>query len=274
MDSPLSPTEELTIAQAIANLEQIADPSLRYYAAWWLGKFRVNQPEAIEALIAALKDEVDRTPDGGYPLRRNAARALGKLGQGVAVLPLIESLDCPDYYVRESATQSLGELKDPRCAGKLQALLTDGLSDFSATPGTAHLRQPYDSIIESLGEIGATEAIVSIQPFLEHPVPRIRYAAARSLYQLTGDAVYGEMLVAALQEPELQLRRSVLMDLGACGYLEGAEAIAQTPAENSLKLVALKGLLSKQLASEPWDNNDRELPPSAIRVMSIMDSLL
>ncbi|MGV2390813.1 MAG UNVERIFIED_CONTAM: hypothetical protein LVR29_29265 [Microcystis novacekii LVE1205-3] len=34
---------------------------------WWLGRFRVRQPEAISALIAALEDESDRTPDGGYP---------------------------------------------------------------------------------------------------------------------------------------------------------------------------------------------------------------
>lgn len=69
----------MTPEQAIANL-QSSDLSLRYYAAWWLGKFRINQPEAIEALIKALTDEADRTELGGYPLRRNAARALGKLG--------------------------------------------------------------------------------------------------------------------------------------------------------------------------------------------------
>ncbi|TAF05376.1 MAG: HEAT repeat domain-containing protein, partial [Nostocales cyanobacterium] len=33
---------QLTPAQAIANL-QSSDLSLRYYAAWWLGKFRVSQ---------------------------------------------------------------------------------------------------------------------------------------------------------------------------------------------------------------------------------------
>jgi phycocyanobilin lyase alpha subunit len=68
--------ESLTIEQAIANLRQTADPSLRYYAAWWLGRFRVNHPQAIEALVIALTDEADRAPDGGFPLRRNAARAL------------------------------------------------------------------------------------------------------------------------------------------------------------------------------------------------------
>ncbi|MEL6459421.1 MAG: HEAT repeat domain-containing protein, partial [Cyanobacteria bacterium J06621_15] len=66
-DSP-----QLTPEQAIVNL-QCSDLSLRYYAAWWLGKFRINSPEVVEALVVALEDEADRTELGGYPLRRNAA---------------------------------------------------------------------------------------------------------------------------------------------------------------------------------------------------------
>lgn len=67
----------LTVESAIANLKQREDTGARYYAAWWLGRFRVKEPEAIATLIEALEDETDRTPDGGYPLRRNAATALG-----------------------------------------------------------------------------------------------------------------------------------------------------------------------------------------------------
>ncbi len=294
---------ELTLEQAIVNLQQTEDPSLRYYAAWWLGKFRVRVPEAIDALIAALADEVDRTPDGGYPLRRNAARALGKLGQNTPsrataedqcgtenpsakadnattaqaqaqIVPaLITCLDCSDYYVREAASQALGELKDDRAVEPLRALLVNGAMDREPSPGIPHLRQPYDSIIESLGEIGSTPAIDSIQPFCDHPVPRIRYGAYRALYQLTGEAQYGDKLVAALQEPELQLRRSILMDLGACGYLESVEAIARTPAENSLKLVALRGILAQELEKHPCGSSEK-ISPAAIRVMTVMDSLL
>ena len=60
---------QLTVEQAIANL-QGDDLGKRVYAAWWLGRFRVNDPEAIEVLITALQDEDDRTDVGGYPLRR------------------------------------------------------------------------------------------------------------------------------------------------------------------------------------------------------------
>jgi phycocyanobilin lyase subunit alpha len=77
--SHLQPAAEpaLTIEQAIDNLRG-DDLGLRVYAAWWLGRFRVVVPEAIELLIQALDDQDDRTEAGGYPLRRNAARALGR----------------------------------------------------------------------------------------------------------------------------------------------------------------------------------------------------
>jgi phycocyanobilin lyase alpha subunit len=113
-------SESLTVEQAIANLTQTDDPSLRYYAAWWLGRFRVTEPVAIAALEAALTDTTDRSPDGGYPLRRNAARALGKLGQPQVGPALIACLDCTDYYVREAAAQALADLGDRACIPILQ----------------------------------------------------------------------------------------------------------------------------------------------------------
>jgi hypothetical protein len=46
-----------TASQAIANLQQKEDPSARYYAAWWLGRFRVCEPAAVDALLVALEDK-------------------------------------------------------------------------------------------------------------------------------------------------------------------------------------------------------------------------
>ncbi len=174
----------LTVEGAIANL-QSPDLSLRYYAAWWLGKFRVNQEAAVEALIAALEDDADRTELGGYPLRRNAARALGKLGDSRAVPGLIKCLECSDFYVRVAAALSLAMLDDATAAPALMQLLDGGLAAAVQVPGRPHLTQPYDAVLEALGAIQAREAIPLIQPFLQHPVPRVQYAAARAMYQLT-----------------------------------------------------------------------------------------
>jgi phycocyanobilin lyase alpha subunit len=261
---------QLTPELALANL-QSPDLSLRYYAAWWLGKFRVNSADAVDALIAALKDEADRTELGGYPLRRNAARALGKLGDARAVPSLIECLQCSDFYVREAAAQSLEMLRDRTAASALIKMLDGGVAEAVQVPGLPHLTQPYEAVIEALGAINATEAIGLIEPFLEHPVPRVQCAAARAMYQLTQNPIYGERLVQMLATGDLKLRRVVLGDLGAIGYLAAAEAIAHAKVENSFKLIALKGLLEHQLTDE---SDSLSVSDDAIRVMNLMDSLL
>ncbi len=262
--------ESLTIEDAIANLSG-ADLGLRFYAAWWLGRFRVIEPRAIALLIQALADEDDRTPEGGYPLRRNAARALGKLSDRTAVPALIGCLECSDFYVREAAAESLGMLGDSAAIPALQKILNTALSEGELVPKSDR-EQPYDAVLEALGSLNAKDSIPQIQPFLKHQIERVQYSAARAMYQLTQEAVYGERLVQALTNSNLQLRRTALADLGAIGYLGGAEAIAQTLAENSLKLISLKGLLEHQVGkmSPPTPT----LSDGAIKVMKLMDSLL
>lgn len=258
----------LTVEQAIANLKS-EDLSLRYYAAWWLGRFRVSQPAAIEALIAALEDEDYRTELGDYPLRRNAARALGKLGDKRAVPGLIRSLDCSDYYVREAAAQSLEMLRDSAAIPALIKLLDGGVAAAIQVPGRPHLTQPYEAVLEALGTLQALSAVHLIEPFIEHPLPRIQYAALRAMYQLTGDDAYGQRLMAGLSSNDLKVRRGVLADLGAIGYLPSSDAIAQCAVENSFKLLSLKGLLEHQLQPE-----QTQLSDAAIKIMNLMDGLL
>jgi phycocyanobilin lyase alpha subunit len=264
--------ESLTVEQAIENLRQTADTGLRYYAAWWLGRFRVAEPEAIEALVAALQDEGDRAPDGGYPLRRNAARALGKLGDRTVIPDLIRCLDCDDYYVREAAAQALESLGDPQAISALRGLLAGGVAAAAAVADKPHLVQPYNAVLEALGTLGAVDAIEEIIPFLGHEVAQVQNAATRALYQLTGDGTYCDRLVERLQAPNLQLRRSAMMDLGAIGYLPAAGAIAATLAENSLKLIALQGVLESHLGQTGFPQ--ARLTDEARQVLVLMDELL
>jgi phycocyanobilin lyase alpha subunit len=146
-----------TVEQALHNLQQTEDTSARYYAAWWIGRFRVNEPVAIEALLIALEDDSDRSGDGGYPLRRNAAKALGKLGDVCVVPALIAALDCTDYYVRESAAQSLEMLGDKRAVPALINLLDGGVAAAQQVEGKPHLSEPYEAILEALGTLKARE---------------------------------------------------------------------------------------------------------------------
>jgi phycocyanobilin lyase subunit alpha len=118
--------------------------------------------------------------------------------------------------------------------------------------------------------LGVTTAVPLIQPFLEHPIPRIQYAGLRAMYQLTQDTVYGDRLIQSLSNGDLQLRRTLLADLGAIGYLPAAVPISQTHAENSLKLISLKGILEAQIMLSPFDR----LSDGAVQVMQLMDELL
>lgn len=162
-------------------------------------------------------------------------------------------------------------LGDRSAISPLIKLLDGSLQAAVQYPGKPHLVQPYEAIIEALGTLQATDAISQIEPFLEHFVEKVQYAAARAMYQLTGNAIYGERLANALQQDDLQLRRSALIDLGAIGYLPAAVAIADTLAENSLKLISLKGLLETHLQNQPTES---VLSDESIQVMMLMDKLL
>jgi phycocyanobilin lyase alpha subunit len=124
--------------------------------------------------------------------------------------------------------------------------------------------------LEALGTLKAIESLSKVEAFLKHPTPRIQYAAARAMYQLTGETQYGDRLVRALMGPDLQLRRAALMDIGAIGYLPAAETIAMTLAENSLKLISMKGLLEFQVRNNP----EGARSAGAVRVMDLMDGML
>ncbi|MGC1528814.1 MAG: HEAT repeat domain-containing protein [Phormidesmis sp.] len=260
---------QLTVPQAIANLKQTEDTGDRYYAAWWLGRFQVRQPEAIAALLNALTDESDRDTDGGFPLRRNAARALGKVGNAQVVPALIDCLSSSDYYVREAAAQSLEALQAKAAVDPLVALLNGGVKSAIPVPSKPHLVQPYNAILEALGTLGTVGLVEIIEPFLQHEVPQVKNGAARALYQLTGKGHYAQVLIDTLSCDDLQLRRSALLDLGEVGYWPAAEAIANALAENSIKIISLKGLLEKQL-----EKSASLLSDPACKVMSLMDSLL
>ena len=266
VDSSPEAVTPLTEESAIASLQQ-EDLSLRYYAAWWLGKFRIRTKAAVEALIVALADEDHRTELGDYPLRRNAARALGKLGDKSAIPSLIQSLECSDFYVREAAAQSLEMLGATAAIPTLKLLLNHGVEATKQVTGRPHAGEPCEAVIEALGSLGATETVPLIEPFLNQPVVKVQYAALRALYQLTQNDAYGQRLVQALDGSDVKLRRIALTDLGAIGYLPAAEAIARCSVESSFKLIALKVLLA-HLAPET------NLSKSAIRVMNLMDSLL
>ncbi len=258
-------------AEAIERLRQTQDSSQQYYGAWWLGRMRSQHPETVPLLQLALRQRKPRDPGAGVEenaVARNAARALGKLAPAAnaAIPDLLDTLDDDDDGLREAAARALGELKAEAAVPPLCRRLASGPAGAGALrPGTPRLQEPCEAMLEALGDIGvaSTEVHAVVEPFVGHERPLIRSAAARTLLQLSGEARWAEVLLELLDHPQLQVRRAALMDLGGAGWRPALGAIERTLAENSLKLIALRGLV-EQGQGEPGEE----------ALLACMDALL
>ena len=263
--------DPITETEAIERLRQTDDPSQQYYGAWWLGRNRSRHPEAVPLLRLALRQRRPRNPGAGVEdnaVARNAARALGKLAPAAAaaIPDLLEALADADDGLREAVARALGELGAHEAVPALCARLAGGPALAGAPlPGSPRLREPCEALLEALGDIGlaTAEVLAAVEPFAAHERPLIRSAAARAMLQLSGEQRWGERLLELLGDRQLQVRRAALMDLGAVGWRPAASAISRTLAENSLKLIALRGLV---------ENGTGE--PETEALLACMDDLL
>ena len=263
-------------AEALRRISLTDDPSAQYYAAWWLGRNRSQHADTVPLLCQALRQRRPRDPGAGVEenaVARNAARALGKLGAAAqgAIADLLATLEDPDDGLREAAARALGELGARQAVAPICRRLASGPGGAGALrPGTPRLLEPCEALLEALGDIGDRDPAVLavIVPFLDHDRPLIRSAACRALLQLTGERQWGDQLEALLAHPQLQVRRAALMDLGAAGWRASLTAITSTHAENSLKLIGLRGLVEN--AAEAIDGTT----PDTEAVLAAMDALL
>jgi phycocyanobilin lyase alpha subunit len=237
----------------------------------------------VPLLQEALRLRRPRDPGAGVEenaVARNAARALGKLGAPAqaAIPDLLATLQDDDHGLREAAARALGDLRAREAVEPLRQRLASGPAVAGAQqPGTPRLQEPCEALLEALGEIGdgRQEVVAVIEPFVQHERPLIRSAACRALLQLTGDARWGDQLVVLLQHQQLQVRRAALMDLGAAGWRQALEPIAATLAENSLKLIALRGLVEQAPAAAESTAPSALSPDAATEaVLDAMDALL
>ncbi len=239
----------LTEEQVIENLRQTEDFSDQYYAAWWLGRMRSRHPESLPLLLAALAPLHDNPiHDERRAVALNAIRALGILQARSAEEDLRSLLKNNDYSVREESARSLGMIQAKAAVQDLCELLSGAPDELEqAQSGSAKLKEPYESVLEALGSIGvaSSSVITIIKPFTKHSRPLIRASALRALLLLTGEQVWAPPLIELLQHDDPLIRRGALLDLGATGWMPALPAIKAATVENSLKLVALRGLAEK-----------------------------
>ncbi|OUL26669.1 glycosyl transferase family 2 [Nostoc sp. T09] len=232
------------------------DNQIRYYAAWWLGKHQVQAGCA--ALCDALFDQRYRIPDGGYPLRRQAARALGQLKNPQAVPALIAALECDtDLRLREAAIVALAAIGDRQAVTPLLKLLQSSYE------------QPYEALIEALATLEIWSARPLVEPFFEHSSERVQCAAARYMYLLTKQSQYLERIVKNLNHDNMYLRWAAVFDLGAVGHQQAIEAILAAKVPNSLKLLNLKRILEAILDNHASQKEISQLIFKAIDDLSI-----
>lgn len=253
-----SDMEPILSAEAAIRALSGEDQQIRYYAAWWLGKHQVQS--AWEVLCQALEDEDYRTAAGGYPLRRQAARALGELKNPLAVPALLRALNCEDLRLREAVIQALAAIGDARAIPALRSCLE------------SKQEQPLEALIEGLATLSDWEMQPLIQPFLTHASERVQCAAARYFYLCTKQPEYIERIVRNLNHDNLYLRWAAAFDLGAIGHLEAAAAIVQARIGNSLKLLNLKRIWEAVLESEQLQEEEKQ--DKSRMLMSFVDELL
>ncbi|MDX2271750.1 MAG: HEAT repeat domain-containing protein [Cyanobacteriota bacterium] len=275
--------ELLTPAVQIERL-QAGDAGERYYAAWWLGRMRVQA--GLSALIAALEDDLDQTLQGGYPLRRNAARALGKLRDPEAIPPLLLCLGSSDRQLWAVAAQALAEIAGdhPEWQARVIESLLACLASTNQESGDnaslsvdPQMEVVLEAVLEALGDLQAQAAISSLATYRNHPSIRMQSAANRALYRITGIPSFAEGLFPLLKTDNIHLRRAVVLDLGSTGYLAAASAIATASVEANIKLHSLKTLadlyLSNYLSRHP-ENSSPPLDSEFPKLLEWIDSLL
>lgn len=238
-------SEPILSAEAAIRALQGTDNQLRYYAAWWLGKYQIS--ESFSVLCDALEDEGYRTEAGGYPLRRQAARTLGLLKNPLAVPALLRTVRVEgDLSLREAVIQALAAIGEGSCIPTLVELLD--------SPET----QPWEALIEALGTFRVGEVQEKIRPFLDHDSQRVQCGAARYFYLVTQEESYLERIIANLNHSNAYIRWAAAFDLGAIGHVQACTAILKAKIGNSLKLLNLKRILEVQLGDDlsPSENEE------------------
>ncbi len=132
---------------------------------------------AVEPLITTLEDKK-------WDVRRDAARALGEIGDPRAVKPLIAAANDDDDDVREASASALGKIGDARAVKTLIAALKDegwGQDDVRGRMPTVEVRL---AAAQALGRIGDPRAVKPLIAMLKDADYDVRKAAAGALVRL------------------------------------------------------------------------------------------
>lgn len=119
-------------------------------------------------------------------VRREAAKALGKIGDTRAVEPLIQALRDEDWEVRSGAARALGEIGDARAVEPLiQTLFKE--KDFNPALDVRDFVR--EEVALALGKIGDARAIEPLIHLLNHKDSNVRKAAKEALEKIKAEKI-------------------------------------------------------------------------------------
>lgn len=174
-------------------------------------------------------------------VRREAAQALGQIGDARAVEPLISVLNHSDWHVRDAAVEALGQIGDARAFNPLLAALKDGEGYVSHSASTALKRmepklndqQRVHAAIAQAGIVPARwkEVVgfgsIAVQPLiasLNDGAINVRQKVIEALGQI-GDVQAVQPLIAALNDNHGDIRYSAAQALGQIGDARAVEPL-------------------------------------------------
>jgi len=195
-------------------------------------------PRVIRGLIEALRDQ---SPE----VRKEAASALGRVGDSTAVMPLASALSDANPEVRAAAAGALARYRDARAVPALAAALSDSESGVRRSALRALVRTRHESVVPALigalddeapevremaadvlGDLKDSRAVPGLINTVRDQHPDVREEAIQSLYELR-DSRAVPALIAATRDSVTKVRRIAASALGHFGDTSAVPALIE-----------------------------------------------
>jgi HEAT repeat protein len=213
------------------------DSQVGYDAAKALGKMGIS---AVDPLIAALRDSE-------WVVRRNAAKALGAIGDSKAVDPLVTALKDSHDSVRLEAAEALGAIGDPRASWPLMAALKDS---------NKYMRKTAILALGKIKDPRSVESLIAVA--LKNPDIDMRNWAGEALGKMGAPPV--DSLISALRDSNYEVRGNAAETLDkikwTCNNFE-LSALYWIAKLDFDKCVAIGAPAVKPLIAELMDSNGK-----------------
>jgi HEAT repeat protein len=219
-DNPLSREDEELRRQGRARLEywrRQAKAEARRLAE--TKRRREQEARKKAQLPARLRELLQQLKDKNAVVRREAAWALGRLGDQRAVPALMQALKDKDWKVRKYAAWALGELGDRRAV----PALSQALEDILFWP----VREAVAMALGKLGDYGFSALLQA----LKYGSPNVRKTAAYALGRL-GEPRAVPALMQALKDKDWNGREAAAEALGELGDKRAMPALIQALKED------------------------------------------